>query len=171
MATKLEDRTDPARLYDEDFYAWAKQQADVLRTFEATRPNLPLDFAHLIEEVEDLGESLVRAAKSQLRRVIQHLLKLEYSPADRPRQQWLKSVDLARLEIDDVLTASVRNAVTPLLGKLFENARDLAKRDLLSYGEPDAARALPETCPYTLDQMLDKTWYPTNRHGLIDDPL
>lgn len=171
MAVKLDDKIDPARLYDEDFYAWAKQQADILRACEATRPNLPLDFAHLIDEVEDLGESLVRATKSQLRRLIQHLLKLEYSPADRPRQQWLKSVDQARLEIDDVLTASVRNAITPLLGKLFENARDLAKRDLLSYGEPNAARALPETCPYTLDQLTDKAWYPANRHGLVDPEL
>jgi hypothetical protein len=27
------------------------------------------------------------------------------------------------------------------------------------------AHALPATCPYTLDQVLDPDWYPDRRHG------
>ena len=26
-----------------------------------------------------------------------------------------------------------------------------------------------EACPCTLDQLVDETWRPTNRHGLTDD--
>jgi hypothetical protein len=171
MATKLEDKIDPAALYEADFYAWARHQADTLRQFQATRPNLSLDFEHLIEEVEDLARRDVRAAKSQLRRLILHALKLEFSPADRPRRQWLNSLDDARHELDDVLSPSVVAIVTPLLGQLFEEARTAALRDLLDADGPETVAAMPEALPYTLDQLTDKAWYPANRHGLVNDTL
>jgi hypothetical protein len=28
------------------------------------------------------------------------------------------------------------------------------------------ADLLPPDCPYSLDQLLDEDWWPTNRHGL-----
>ncbi len=171
MATKLEDKVDPATLYDTDFYAWAEQQAATLRQLQASHPSLPLDFAHLIEEVEGLARCDVRAAKSQLRRLILHVLKLEYSPADRPRRQWLNSIDDARQELDDILSPSVVASVTPLLAQLFAEARTAAGRDLLDADGIETAASLPKTCPYTLDQLLDETWRPTNRHGRVDEPL
>lgn len=171
MATKLQTEPDPTPLYDEDFYAWAQHQAAALRRLQAKSPNVALDFANLIEEIEGLARSDLRTARSQLRRLIEHLLKLENSPADRPRRQWLRSVDDARFELEDVFSRSVRNAVQPLLSQLFADARRSAALDLEQHGEPAAARALPETCPYTLDQLTDKSWYPANRHGLVDDPL
>jgi hypothetical protein len=51
MATPIEE------LYDEDSYVWTQRQADALRRLAETRPNADLDFAHLIEEVPDLGTS------------------------------------------------------------------------------------------------------------------
>lgn len=128
MAIELREQMDLAKLYETDFYAWAKHQAEALRQFQATRPNAPIDFAHLVEEVEDLARRDVRAAKSQLRRLILHVLKLEYSPADCPRRQWLNSVDDARQELDDVLSPSVVAIVTPLLPKLFAEARRAGRR-------------------------------------------
>jgi hypothetical protein len=47
-----------------------------------------LDLEHLAEEVADLGHSERDAVRSQVRRVIEHLLKLEYSPATEPRDGW-----------------------------------------------------------------------------------
>lgn len=44
-------------LYEEDFYAWTRDQARELRRLAATHPNVALDFLHLIAEVEDLGKS------------------------------------------------------------------------------------------------------------------
>ena len=171
MATELEDKIDPAELYEADFYAWSKHQAETLRRFQTTRPNLPLDFEHLIEEVEDLGENRVRAAKSQLRRLLQHLLKLEHSPAQQPRRQWLNTVDDARGEVGDAVTATIRKQLETQLQPLYRVARRIAARELLDHDEPEAAAALPETCPYTLAQLLDETWRPTNRHGHVDEPL
>ena len=59
MATKAAD------LYDEDFYAWTQQQAEVLRThFQGDNR---LDVEHLAEEVEDLGKSELHAVESYRR--------------------------------------------------------------------------------------------------------
>ncbi len=43
------------RLYDEDFHAWTREQAQALRRLAETRPNDEIDFRHLVEEVRDLG--------------------------------------------------------------------------------------------------------------------
>ena len=37
----------PEQLYEEDFYAWTRDQAQALRRLAASRPNLALDFALL----------------------------------------------------------------------------------------------------------------------------
>jgi hypothetical protein len=73
MATRIEEP------YEEDFYVWAQRQADALRRLAETRPNVEFDFPHLIEEVEDLGTSQRDAVRSQVRRIIEHCLKLEHS--------------------------------------------------------------------------------------------
>ena len=52
--------TTPSQLYEADFYAWTKQQAIELRRLAKTRPNLPLDLAHIAEEIQDLGKSEYR---------------------------------------------------------------------------------------------------------------
>lgn len=168
MARTLEETIDPATLYERDFYAWARHQAEALRRLQVARPNLPLDFEHLIEEVEDLAKSDLRAARSQLRRLAEHLLKLEYSPAAEPRHQWRRSVRDARNELGDMLTQTLTRALAPSLSELYADARANALDDLREHGE---TAALPPECPYTFDQLIDKAWYPTNRHGLVDEVL
>ncbi len=57
-----EIRTDQPSLYDEDVVAWAEQQAAALRALGA-RPDLSnaLDWENVIEEVESVGLSEIRA--------------------------------------------------------------------------------------------------------------
>jgi hypothetical protein len=69
MATRI--RHPRADLYETDFYAWSLEQAAHLRA----RRFDDLDLDRLIEEVEDLGASLQRSARSQIRTIIEHLLK------------------------------------------------------------------------------------------------
>ena len=171
MATKLEDKVDPAALYEEDFYAWALHQAAALRDFQATRPNLPLDLEHLIEEVTDLADNKLGAVKCQLSRLMVHYLKLEFSPAAGPRRKWEVSIIDAQNEIDRDMTPSIRVEAEHALPRVYRGARRLAAAELRAHDEPEAAAALPEACPYTLDQLLDETWRPTNRHGLVDEPF
>jgi len=140
-----------------------------LRRLETERWNGPLDLPRLAEEVEDLGSGQRHAVESQLERTIQHLLKLEHSPAQAPRAGWLNSVDEARGEIGRRLTRRMRREVEPELGKLYARARRVARRDLLAYDEREVADTLPAENPYPLDRLIDEGWYPPNRHGLVDE--
>jgi hypothetical protein len=153
MATRIKPAT--ARLYEQDFYAWAKTQADLLRAGRY----VDLDLEHLIEEVDDLGESLRRAVRSRIRTIIEHFLKLEHAPAQDPRGGWYDTVIAQRSDLLDELTASIRGEVEPALPDLYARARQNADASLRKHGEHDAADALPTTCPYNFDQITGD-WLP-----------
>jgi hypothetical protein len=79
MATRIK----PTRksLYQDDFYVWTRRQAECLRA----RRYDALDLEDLIEEVAELGDTLKKSARSRARTIIEHLLKLQHSPAVGPR--------------------------------------------------------------------------------------
>ena len=94
--------------YEDDFYAWTQYQAEVLRSLK-TRDNR-FDRENVAEEIEAVGRSERDAVRRQVRRILEHFLKLEYSPARDPRFDWMGSV------IDAVGTArvSLAPALRPL---------------------------------------------------------
>jgi hypothetical protein len=47
-----------------------------------------------------------------------------------------------------------------LLSKLYEDGRDRAELGLRSHGEMQAADNLPPDCPYTIDEILRRGWFP-----------
>jgi hypothetical protein len=144
--------------YDDDYYAWTQYQAEVLRTMR--RSDNRLDREHLAEEVEDLGKSERDAVRSQIRRIIEHLLKLEYSPADDPRFDWIASIVDTRQSLADKITSTLRRDAEASLSSLYADGRELAELGLRRYGENAAAARLPTTCPYTLEQIRERGWYP-----------
>jgi hypothetical protein len=151
MATRIDE------LYEQDFYVWTQRQAEALRRLAETRPNVELDFPHLIEEVEDLGTSQRDAVRSQLRRIIEHCLKLEYSRAVDPRGGSYDSMIGARSQLDDKLSPSLRRDLDEQLPRLWTQTRAKADNGLRRFGEPDAA------------DLLADGWYPVNRRGVPDD--
>jgi hypothetical protein len=157
-----------ATLYKEDFYAWTRSQADALRRLAAERWHGPLDLEHLAEEVEDWGKTQLATVRSQIERVLEHLLKLEHCPASEPRPGWLLSALNARGHIQDHLTAALRNEVEPTLPTMYARARRRAVIALAEHGEIDADELLPATCPYSFEQILDDRWLPASQHGLVD---
>src|SRR5439155_19563640 len=100
--------SDVKSLYDEDFVAWTQQQAKALRAPAGSRTNQPLDWENLAEEGEDLGKSGRREVGSQIRRIIQHRLTLQYSPSAVPRRGWFASVTGARADFEGVLAPDRR---------------------------------------------------------------
>jgi Domain of unknown function DUF29 len=160
MAARIDE------LYEQDFYVWTQRQAEALRRLAKAHPNVELDFPHLIEEVADLGASQRDAVRSQLRRIIEHCLKLEYSPARGPRIGWHETIIDARILLEDKLTRTLHRGVQRQLPKLYDQARRAAQGSLRLYGEAEAAEALPDVCPYRLADLLQHGWYPENRHGL-----
>src|SRR5258708_33196049 len=92
--------------YDDDFYAWTQHQAEVLRSMR-TRDNR-FDREHVAEEIEDLGKSERNALRSEVRRILEHLLKLAHSPATEPRSEWRVSFATSPAGLDGRLCATLR---------------------------------------------------------------
>jgi Domain of unknown function DUF29 len=153
MATRI--KSPPKPLYEEDFYAWSKAQAGLLRAGRYAE----LDLEHLIEEVDDLGDALKRSVRNRLRTIMEHLLKLQHSPAQDPRSAWRATVRTQRIRLRDGLKASIRREVESELAELYADARALAEGALRDHGELAAADGLPAACPYSLDQ-ISSDWLP-----------
>jgi hypothetical protein len=149
----MRTRPKPA-LYDEDFYVWTERQAALLRErrFDA------LDMENLIEEVEDLGRSIRSAVLNNASVVMEHLLKLQLSPALPPRAGWTDSIIEHRRRLDLDITPQLRRVLDAELPRLYALARRGVARSLRAHGEEVAADALPEACPYALGQILDDWW-------------
>jgi len=72
--------SDLKALYEDDTVAWAENQAAALRAAARGTSDQPLDWENLAEEIEDLSKSIKRGVHSHIRNIIEHLIKLEYSP-------------------------------------------------------------------------------------------
>lgn len=150
--------------YDIDFLAWTEEQARLLREASRERFNTPIDWENVAEEIESMGRSELRAVESALVRVIEHLLKLEYSPAADPRADWKVSVLEHRDRVARDLTASpsLRNRID--IADIYRTGRKIAALGL----ERDGLRLaeLPTECPYSLDQLLNEDWWPDSHHDM-----
>lgn len=160
--TKVADRP-AAELYESDFPVWAERQADLLRAGRFAE----LDVDRLVEEVADLGRSERHAVMSAARRILEHFLKLEHSPAADPRRGWEETITTQRSDLEQTLTPSLQRDLKDALDKVYARARRDAAKGLRR--DDVSERALAESCPYSIDQVLDPDWLPDNRHGLERD--
>ncbi len=71
------------RNYDADFYAWANEQATLLRAGRLSE----IDVEHIAEEIETLGRGEKRALVSCLSVLLLHLLKWSFQP-ERRGKSW-----------------------------------------------------------------------------------
>ena len=58
---------------------------------------------YLAEEIESLGRSQRHELRSRIAVIIEHLLKLEHSPAVNPRRGWIDTIGRERLNVEDLL--------------------------------------------------------------------
>jgi hypothetical protein len=154
--------TETVTLYDEDFVAWSKQQAAALRVAARGGSNQPIDWENVAEEIEDLGKSHRRALRAHMIRIIQHLVKLEHSPAVDPRAGWRRSIRLGRFRVERVLeeNPSLRREVKRLASEAIKHGIELAIIDLEEHGEIDDLDFLVlRRSSYTPDQVVGD-WFP-----------
>ncbi len=151
--------------YEDDFYAWTQHQAIVLRTMAVADNRF--DRENVAEEIEALGRSERDAVRRQIRRIIEHLLELAYSPAQQPRYDWMASIAEARDALDDQISPTLRRDAEAILAKLYESGRNRAELGLRSHDEMQAADNLPAECPYTIDEILRRGWYPGSLRGKL----
>lgn len=147
-SAKLKEPPADRPLYDADFYSWTLAQAAELRD----RRPAGLDWENLAEEIEDLGGEVFNKLRSSFRVILVHMLKWDHQPERRSRS-WAASIDTHRIEIDFVFdrNPALRRRQVEAISGAYRQARVRAavemKRD---------KKALPETCPYSLEDVLTR---------------
>jgi hypothetical protein len=148
--------------YDTDFVRWTEEQAAAIRAAAASRTNLPIDWENVAEEIEDLGRSIRRELGARLQTIVEHLLKLELSPAREPRQGWIETIVRSRQEIEDLLeeSPSLRPALADLVATETPKAARLLGRLLQLRGEATPAIvARLKVAGFTTEQVTGD-WFP-----------
>jgi hypothetical protein len=125
-------------LYDQDLVLWAEEQARELRVAANAGWNAPIDWENVAEEIESLGKSERHALASHIGIVIEHLLKLQASPASEPVRGWRDTIRRARREIERRLkdSPSLRREVADMVADELASARSLVRANLEDHGEP-----------------------------------
>jgi hypothetical protein len=138
-------------LYETDIAAWAEYQADALRR----RAIAELDWDNVAEEIEDVAKSDRREIHNRLAVICTHLLKWAYQP-ERRSPSWRASIDVEqRNQIAKVVrdSPSLRDYPAQTLAEAYADGRRVA-------GAETEVVGLPETCPWTIDQVLSHEFWP-----------
>jgi len=151
-------QTNFKKLYELDSYLWIEKTIEVLKTQNLN----DLDIENLIEELESLGKRDFNKVRSLLRQIMVHLLLLEYwseeywsEEYDRNHRHWRGEIVAFRDDLQENLTTTLKNKLIEEMEQIYSVALNVVinKTGLL---QDD----IPLDCPYSFQQLLDKTWYP-----------
>jgi hypothetical protein len=137
-------------LYESDILTWSERQAELLRRRAAgERVNEDeIDWAHVAEEIEDVGISMLRAVRSHILQALLHDLKAEAWPASREVPHWRAEARGHRDDARDDYVASMADKVD--MEKLYRQAL----RRMPETIDDQQPLPVPAACPVTLEEML-----------------
>lgn len=138
----------PTTAYADDFYTWTQEQGARLRAGDLDG----LDLENLAEEIESLGKSQFASLVSALRIVLLHMLKFDHQPERRTRS-WALSIATHRDQAVEELEESpgLKSRLDEAMTKAYRRAR------LEASGETGLPlKQFPETCPYSLDEIMNR---------------
>ena len=95
--------TKNATLYDTDFYAWANEQAALLRAGRLSEA----DIENIAEEIESMGRSERSELVNRLTVLLVHLLKWRYQPGLRGRS-WRLTIEEQRDQLDRTISRTIQ---------------------------------------------------------------
>ncbi|MBF0338617.1 MAG: DUF29 domain-containing protein [Nitrospirae bacterium] len=149
--THSDTLTEPS-LYETDFYQWAFHNADLLRQGRFAE----IDLENIIEELEGMARRDRRELLSRLKVLIMYLLKWQYQPKRRCGS-WSSTIGTQRADIKHLLAdnPSLKNNIGTVMDEEFITAKRLFEVETKI-----SARKLPETCPYTFEQLMDYGFWP-----------
>lgn len=139
-------------LYDEDFYAWANEQAALLRDGKLSAA----DIEHIAEEIESMGKTEKRELVSRLTVLLVHLLKWQFQPLLQG-PSWRTTIRIQRIDITDHLTdnPSLKALIPEAIARAYTKAR---MESAAETGLPEAT--FPAACPWTFEQAMDEGFWP-----------
>ncbi|PPB85190.1 uncharacterized protein DUF29 [Mycetohabitans endofungorum] len=140
--------------YDEDVIAWANEQAALLRAGKLSS----IDIEHIAEEIEDVGKSEQRELANRMAVLLSHLLKWEFQ-SERRGASWEATIHTQRNSIERRIrkTPSLKASLNDpdWCADAWDDAVEAASKETgLSY------TTFPETCPWSMEQVLDPTFFP-----------
>jgi hypothetical protein len=150
---------DFATLYEEDIETWAELQVAALRRL-AEMPGPwanAIDIENVIEEIEDLGSSQRDAVQSLLQNAFAHVLKLAADPGSLAVEHWRRELNQFWTQARDKIKPAMRHRIE--MQKLWERAWTQAA-DILAPFDRAIPEAVPRTCPYSFDDVLDPGFDP-----------
>ena len=136
--------------YQADIHRWAETQAGLLRTRSAN----DLDWGNIADEIEDVAGRYEDQIESRLAVAITHLLKWQFQPEERS-SSWRASVVEARYRIARLVRRMPSLASYPalVLADAYAEGRAIAEAQT-------GLANLPESCPWTVEQVLDLDFWP-----------
>jgi hypothetical protein len=147
--------------YETDVYRWSERQSALLRRLAAgERVNDgDLDWPNIAEEIETVGRSERTALSSHISNILEHLIKLQISPATDPRAGWRETILRGRSEAEELLrdSPSLRRAVGDIVARRLPVARRLAIAALNSHGEQPIVD--PDLIAFDEEQVMGD-WFP-----------
>ena len=141
-------------LYEQDYLAWLEETAKQLRQ----RQTDVLDWEHLGEEIEALGNEQRHKLDSYLLQLLIHLLLYQYWPEERERcaRGWQDEIGNFRVELELLLESkTLYNYFLTRIAVIYPKA---VKRVRQKSQLPAAIFA--ESCPYSPEQILDSDFLP-----------
>ena len=141
-------------LYEQDYPAWLEETAKQLRQ----RQTDVLDWEHLEEEIEALGNEQRHKVDSYLLKLLIHLLLYQYWPEERERcaRGWQDEIGNFRVELELLLESkTLYNYFLTRIAVIYPKA---VKRVRQKSQLPAAIFA--ESCPYSPEQILDSDFLP-----------
>lgn len=151
---------DLKREYDQNFHQWIEHHIALIREGRFNE----IDTDHLIEELEDMARRDRDELVSRLVVLIAHLLKWQFQLgqlSDRWKEfdgrSWRRSIIEQRHEI----FRQLRNK--PSLKSYLHDAVIEAYPDALESAIEETnlpESTFPQICPYSLEQLVDKKFYP-----------
>ncbi len=142
----------PEGNYEQDFFAWTREQAALLRSGDWARA----DVEHIAQEIESMGKTEKRELISRLAVLLLHLLKWRFQPALRGTS-WRLTIEEQRLQVADHIddNPSLKALRDEAVASAYRFARLGAER------ETGLAReTFPEQCPWSFDEMMDENFWP-----------
>jgi Domain of unknown function DUF29 len=142
----------PNSLYERDFFTWTQEQARLLR--ERRFDDLDLD--NLVDEVESVGSSEKHEIRRWLKVLLTHLLKWKFQPRLRG-VSWRRTIRQQREAIAEIIetSPSLRAYPSQVMRAAYTGATVSASEETgIIIG------IFPETCPFSVDQILDLEFFP-----------
>ncbi len=141
-------------LYQLDYLAWYETTLEQVKNNQLN----DLDLDSLSEVLENLVRDIKKSGESYLKQIIIHLLLIEYWESERVNHRhWAAEIDNFRSELELDLTTNLQKYFSREIERIYQKA---VKNVCLKTGFQK--KTFPNQCPYTLEQLLDEDWFPTN---------